>query len=75
MKKQSVDQEAEEMAERKLQRIIARFGDAGGERLKPYYKNALIEEAKTAICWRNIAAVMAALQNDNAPVPTKATEA
>ena len=38
---------AENLAKRKLARIIEREGDADGERLKPYYLEQLIAEAIT----------------------------
>ena len=37
-----------ETATRKLESIIARFGDEDGERRKPYYFEALIKEALQA---------------------------
>lgn len=40
--------EAVETATRKLESIIARFGDEDGERRKPYYFEALIKEALQA---------------------------
>lgn len=72
---QDADREAREIAEKKLQLIIDRYGDQDGERRKPYYLQQLIEEAKRAIAWRmfslDLMALMAA-GNDNAPQPTKA---
>ena len=41
---------AEQRAKAKLDRIIKREGTANGERLKPYYLQALIEEAQHEIC-------------------------
>ena len=41
---------AEQRAKAKLDRIIKREGTANGERLKPYYLQALIEEAQREIC-------------------------
>lgn len=38
--------EAEKRARKKLDQIIAREGTANGERLKPYYLAALIDEAE-----------------------------
>ena len=47
--------DVKEQATRKLERIIEREGDAGGERKKPYYLAQLIAEAVrqevlTAVC-------------------------
>lgn len=74
-KTQDANQEAREIAEKKLQFIIGRYGDQNGERRKPYYLQQLIEEAKRAIDWRNFSqdlmALMAA-EDENAPLPTKA---
>lgn len=36
---------------RKLAHIIGLYGDAGGERRKPYYLGALVQEAITAARW------------------------
>lgn len=41
---------AEQRAKAKLDRIIKREGTADSERLKPYYLQALIEEAQREIC-------------------------
>ena len=41
---------AEQRAKAKLDRIIKREGTANGERLKPHYFQALIEEAQREIC-------------------------
>ena len=41
-----IEQKAQERADRKLQYIIDRYGDANGERRKPYYREQLIQEAK-----------------------------
>ena len=41
---------AEQRAKAKLDRIIKREGTADGERLKPYYLQALIKEAQREIC-------------------------
>ena len=68
---QSIEQQAQEAAEKKLRNIIARYGDAGGERRKPYYLAQLIEEAKTAISWTLISLALMDLDNENAPTPTK----
>lgn len=71
-----IGQQAREAAERKLQRIIDREGDAGGERRKPYYLEKLIDEEKAAICWTLMSLALMELENIKiAPVPTKATEA
>ena len=35
---ESIEQKAQERADRKLQYIIGRYGDANGERRKPYYR-------------------------------------
>ena len=72
---QSIEQQAQEAAEKKLRNIIARYGDAGGERCKPYYLAQLIDEAKTAIHWRAFSFSLMDLETINAPVPTEATEA
>lgn len=40
---------AESRARDKLERIISREGDAGGERLKPEYLDKLISEAENEI--------------------------
>lgn len=75
MEKTNIEQQAQEDAERKLQRIIERYGDAGGERRKPYYMAQLVEEAKTAIYWKLFSMALMDPETINAPVPTKATEA
>lgn len=41
---------AERRAKAKLDRIIQREGTANGERLMPYYLQALIKEAQREIC-------------------------
>ena len=65
---ESIEQKAQERADRKLQYIIGRYGDANGERRKPYYREQLIQEAKAALSWE--------VCKENAPVtPTKASEA
>lgn len=38
-------------AVRKLAHIIGHYGDAGGERRKPYYLGALVQEAITVTRW------------------------
>ena len=48
---ESIEQKAQERADRKLQYIIGRYGDANGERRKPYYREQLIQEAKAALSW------------------------
>ena len=48
---ESIEQKAQERADRKLQYIIGRYGDANGERRKPYYRKQLIQEAKAALSW------------------------
>nr|UWI04055.1 MAG: hypothetical protein [Bacteriophage sp.] len=42
---------AKAYAERKLERIIEREGDAGGERRKPYYLAQLIAETVRSDCF------------------------
>ena len=42
---------AHDLASQKLDRIIAREGDAEGERLKPYYLGKLAQEAIIQFCW------------------------
>lgn len=69
---ESIEQKAQERADRKLQYIIGRYGDANGERRKPYYREQLIQEAKAALSWE----AFMELCKENAPVtPTKASEA
>ena len=46
---ESIEQKTQERADRKLQYIIDRYGDANGERRKPYYREQLIQEAKAAL--------------------------
>lgn len=72
---QDTDPQARAIAEKKLQSIIDRYGDQDGERRKPYYLQALIEETGAAISWRRFSLDLMALMaagNDNAPLPTKA---
>ena len=40
---ESIEKKAQERADRKLQYIISRYGDANGERRKPYYREQLIQ--------------------------------
>ena len=40
---ESIEKKAQERADRKLQDIIGRYGDANGERRKPYYREQLIQ--------------------------------
>lgn len=73
-----IEQKAQERADRKLQYIIDRYGDANGERCKPYYRQQLIQEARVAIAWREFSLGFLELMDmdaKNAPAPTKATEA
>lgn len=75
---ESIEKKAQEHADRKLQYIINRYGDADGERRKPYYLQQLIQEAKAAIAWKEFSVglmELMAVDMKNAPVPTKATEA
>lgn len=73
---ESIEQRAREYAGRKLQYIIDRYGDAGGERRKPYYREQLIQEAKAAISWEVFSLAFMELCKENAPAtPTKASEA
>jgi hypothetical protein len=72
---QAIEQQAQEAAEHKLQHIISLYGDADGERNKPYYLAQLVEEAKTVIIWHMFGAAVMELDKIKAPVPTKATEA
>lgn len=72
----NIEQRAKDMADEKLQYIIDRYGDADGERLKPYYREKLIQEAKAAICWNMFSLAMIGMSKENAPAtPTKASEA
>lgn len=71
-----IEQQAKDMADEKLRYIINRYGDANGERRKPYYREKLIQEAKAAICWNVFSIAMMELSKENAPeTPTKASEA
>lgn len=71
-----IEQQAKDMADEKLRYIINRYGDANGERRKPYYREKLIQEAKSAICWNVFSIAMMELSKENAPeTPTKASEA
>ena len=73
---ESIEQKAQERADRKLQYIIGRYGDANGERRKPYYREQLIQEAKAALSWEVFSLAFMELCKENAPVtPTKASEA
>ena len=73
---ESIEQKAQERADRKLQYIISRCGDANGERRKPYYREQLIQEAKAALSWEVFSLAFMELCKENAPVtPTKASEA
>lgn len=73
---ESIEQKVQESADRKLQYIIDRYGDADGERRKPYYKEQLIQEAKAAISWEIFSLAFLELSKENAPAtPTKASEA
>lgn len=73
---ESIEKKAQEDADRKLRYIINRYGDANGERRKPYYREKLIQEAKAAICWNVFSVAMMELSKENAPeTPTKASEA
>lgn len=72
---ESIEQKAQERADRKLQYIIGRYGDANGERRKPYYREQLIQEAKAALSWEVFSLAFMELCKENAPVtPTKASE-
>ena len=51
MEKTNIEQQAQEDAERKLQRILSEWRRRR-ERRKPYYIAQLVEEAKTAIYWK-----------------------
>lgn len=55
---ESIEQKAQERADRKLQYIIGRYGDANGERRKPYYREQLIQEAKAALSWKFLALLL-----------------
>lgn len=73
---ESIEQKAQERADRKLQYIIGRYGDANGERRKPYYRKQLIQEAKAALSWEVFSLAFMELCKENAPAtPTKASEA
>ena len=68
---ESIEQKAQERADRKLQ-----YGDANGERRKPYYRKQLIQEAKAALSWEVFSLAFMELCKENAPAtPTKASEA
>ena len=70
---ESIEQKAQERADRKLQYIISRYGDANGERRKPYYREQLIQ---AALSWEVFSLAFMELCKENAPVtPTKASEA
>lgn len=74
--KESIEKKAQERADRKLQYIVDLYGDADGERRKPYYKEQLIQEAKTAICWEIFSLSLLEMSKENASAtPTKASEA
>ena len=45
------------LAERKLDRIIAREGDSDGERRKPYYLGKLVQECITVEAFSNYAKI------------------
>lgn len=68
-----VHMDAAALAERKLDIIIGRFGDAGGERRKEYYKKALMEEAAASICWMAATALMETSGHGETPAPGKAS--
>lgn len=73
---ESIEKKAQERADRKLQYIIDRYGDADGERRKPYYREQLIREAKAAMCWEVFSLALLEMSKENAPAtPTKASEA
>lgn len=73
---ENIEKKAQEDADRKLKYIIVRYGDADGERRKPYYREKLIQEAKAAICWNMFSLAMIGMSKENAPeTPTKASEA
>lgn len=72
---QNMKQLAQKAAERKLQWIIDRYGDADGERRKPYYLEQLTQEAQTAICFKVFGLALMELDNEKAPTPTKVSEA
>jgi hypothetical protein len=57
MKEEMAGQKAREAAGHKLERIISRYGDAGGERRQPYYMQQLVEEAKTQEAWHVVGTV------------------
>lgn len=44
----------EERAEAKLAHIIETQGDAGGERRKPYYLAALVDEIRRGDCFSEV---------------------
>ena len=70
------EQEVQKRADKKLRYIINRYGDADGERRKPYYREQLIQEAKAALSWEVFGLAFMGLCKENAPVtPTKASEA
>ena len=70
------EQEVQKRADKKLRYIINRYGDADGERRKPYYREQLIQEAKAALSWEVFGLAFMELCKENAPVtPTKASEA
>lgn len=72
---ESIEKKAQERADKKLQYIINRYGDANGERRKPYYREKLIQEAKAAISWEIFGLAFMELCKENAPAtPTKASE-
>lgn len=73
---ETIEKKAQERADRKLQYIIDRYGDADGERRKPHYREQLIQEAKTAIFWEVFSLALMEMSKENAPAtPTKASEA
>lgn len=73
---ESIEQKAQERADRKQQYIIDRYGDADGERRKPYYREQLIQEAKAAISWEAFSLAFMEMCKENAPAtPNKASEA
>ena len=71
-----IEQKAQERADRKLQYIIDRYGDANGERRKSHYREQPIQEAKAALSWEIFSLAFMELCKENAPAtPTKASEA
>lgn len=70
---ESIEREAQEAADRKLCDILDRYGDAGGERRKPYYREQLIREAKASISWRIFSVTLAEADNEMPRITDQST--